>query len=1068
MPKSKFKSARSPSKVFHQSSSVERKIIKSSGSMNNVHVSADSRSMATSSLDNTPSEEGVRPAAQTRRTASPSHVKSASCSRSVSRTAQEAASRSEDNNQTFLKTPRRGATASATSGGRSAAATTPSFFTAVEPQDSKLAARQFDNDLGMQSLSTTVPWMDNGLPQKDPSVALAQRMVSSNGNDDPIKKASFSPREAKGSASGGDYSPLPKGSRTSSFSSSSHTYVNRSVATSKCKLSSVQIEGAKMHSPHILCPLLNIGNSCYFNSCIQLLAICPAFVYAMWNSPFARSRHLGRDSSVPQGRSKTAVTPSQHLYESLSRLLFQMKFDYQGGTAINPAGTLNSLAAVNPTFEGRLQQDCAEMMCTVLSAVEEEGRTMIDLDAMLNSFRDDRARMREVQTVNLEDSRMLEEEIPDQIFSLSSFSPTSVSPVPGASTEKGDKKRRKTSWITSASVPDLTSMQGGGPCSSPHWNRLLLLMQSINRENAELEAAAQRRDMQKAAAQTASRRGSSSVTLVKAAPYVPPKLVFNEATNTFTGYTVSETQCHHCKATSRSVHDFQLLLLDIPSTEERISTDSWKLCNTNQSSSPASPGLIHPLSHSDLSARPQTTNALRAYEVQVAESSTASIVHQRVMSSSATDIPSRSHYSSGNGGSARAKKSSRWGGSVLSFFSSIKDKLLRQGIDEPRTLKECMFHHFLPFQFKDQNLYHCEACGNKVEATKTEYLAHLPNTLLVHMKRFESGALFQSKKTEDVLFPVNWTPLSESQPFSELHYSEVLDLADFLHPMIRASYRSAKDEEREMQFRHHKRYRQGGLGGEKGTAQHLHSRSASSNFDGARARGSVPTQPVTTYTLVGVVNHRGSLGGGHYTTYARKKSENDKTKWVLLNDEEIESVSDTVVANSEEYILMYRQQPVVQRPNSVEYRLKGLAGYILEHAGLHPCVDSNGQCVTSPLPEHEREHGGSQTVYISRGWLNNAAYFTDPGPIINRLCYCSEADRRKPCPVPGLPNITKDREDLPHVHLVPLEWFYVAVMQDEYEAFYRHYGGNALITMEELSSMYEEQEKYKKLLGLTS
>jgi ubiquitin carboxyl-terminal hydrolase 4/11/15 len=63
----------------------------------------------------------------------------------------------------------------------------------------------------------------------------------------------------------------------------------------------------------------------------------------------------------------------------------------------------------------------------------------------------------------------------------------------------------------------------------------------------------------------------------------------------------------------------------------------------------------------------------------------------------------------------------------------------------------------------------------------------------------------------------------------------------------------------------------------------------------------VSTPPV--YELYAVSNHYGSLGGGHYTAYAKNHREN---KWYKFDDSSVSSVQAESVKTSAAYVLFYR------------------------------------------------------------------------------------------------------------------------------------------------------------------
>lgn len=59
------------------------------------------------------------------------------------------------------------------------------------------------------------------------------------------------------------------------------------------------------------------------------------------------------------------------------------------------------------------------------------------------------------------------------------------------------------------------------------------------------------------------------------------------------------------------------------------------------------------------------------------------------------------------------------------------------------------------------------------------------------------------------------------------------------------------------------------------------------------------------YDLVGVCNHYGTLGGGHYTAFAKNNIEKN---WYLFDDSSVRKASTSEVVSSCAYVLMYIQK----------------------------------------------------------------------------------------------------------------------------------------------------------------
>ncbi len=71
------------------------------------------------------------------------------------------------------------------------------------------------------------------------------------------------------------------------------------------------------------------------------------------------------------------------------------------------------------------------------------------------------------------------------------------------------------------------------------------------------------------------------------------------------------------------------------------------------------------------------------------------------------------------------------------------------------------------------------------------------------------------------------------------------------------------------------------------------------------SRESTDAAEVYHYRLQGVVNHMGTVSGGHYTAFARKPHSDD---WFLFDDETVTPVAPNLVITEHAYCLFYRKQ----------------------------------------------------------------------------------------------------------------------------------------------------------------
>lgn len=118
------------------------------------------------------------------------------------------------------------------------------------------------------------------------------------------------------------------------------------------------------------------------------------------------------------------------------------------------------------------------------------------------------------------------------------------------------------------------------------------------------------------------------------------------------------------------------------------------------------------------------------------------------------------------------------------------------------------------------------------------------------------------------------------------------------------------------------------------------------------------TSEVSTYDLTAVICHHGTVGGGHYTSFAKHELTG---KWFEYDDQLVNEVSAEVVQNCEAYVLFYRKT----NPQMNIIREQALA-----------------------LDDMSSELASDIRFFVSRAWLNKFKTFAEPGPIDNWALLC--------------------------------------------------------------------------------
>lgn len=77
-----------------------------------------------------------------------------------------------------------------------------------------------------------------------------------------------------------------------------------------------------------------------------------------------------------------------------------------------------------------------------------------------------------------------------------------------------------------------------------------------------------------------------------------------------------------------------------------------------------------------------------------------------------------------------------------------------------------------------------------------------------------------------------------------------------------------------------------------------------------------PTRKPFTYDLIGVSNHFGGLGGGHYTAFARNCQNG---RWYNFDDSSVSAVGESNLVSKSAYVLFYQLQETEGQTSSGEH-----------------------------------------------------------------------------------------------------------------------------------------------------
>ncbi|XP_037051677.1 ubiquitin carboxyl-terminal hydrolase 20 [Bradysia coprophila] len=116
---------------------------------------------------------------------------------------------------------------------------------------------------------------------------------------------------------------------------------------------------------------------------------------------------------------------------------------------------------------------------------------------------------------------------------------------------------------------------------------------------------------------------------------------------------------------------------------------------------------------------------------------------------------------------------------------------------------------------------------------------------------------------------------------------------------------------------------------------------------------------ISKYNLTAVICHHGTVGGGHYTSFAKHESNG---RWYEYDDQLVTEVSEEVVKNCEAYVLFYRK---------INPQMDVIRAQVIKLG------DANLEMAAADI-----------RFYVSKQWFNKLHTFAEPGPIDNYEFLC--------------------------------------------------------------------------------
>jgi hypothetical protein len=347
--------------------------------------------------------------------------------------------------------------------------------------------------------------------------------------------------------------------------------------------------------------------------------------------------------------------------------------------------------------------------------------------------------------------------------------------------------------------------------------------------------------------------------------------------------------------------------------------------------------------------------------------------------------------------------------------------------DRSISLQDCLHTFCEPDALEGDERYRCDRCDCLRDADKATTIAKLPEVLCVHLNRFSHSGMWGKLSTR-VNFPVTgldmkpfvWVDAvaAAERTVKERQTREAAAAAAAAREWRRSgadtsaagtSTRSGKAPPAAPPVLTDTPYSDDLAARMVSEARQADALKAAGVGAGDHSFGAAPGQGPTKYELVSLVQHMGSMGGGHYVAYGRHQLSGD---WLCFNDTRVSRMTADGVAGQEAYILFYRR--VRSSPTA---RLS----------------------MPMPVPGGRPRNATDVHCWISAQWWLRRRVFACPGPISCHDVACAHGRLSKHLRIACTDTTTK--------RLEPLH-FLVPVTEAQFAALVATYGRHGPVIMD--------------------
>eukprot|EP00913_Durusdinium_trenchii_P036061 g33743.t1 len=169
-----------------------------------------------------------------------------------------------------------------------------------------------------------------------------------------------------------------------------------------------------------------------------------------------------------------------------------------------------------------------------------------------------------------------------------------------------------------------------------------------------------------------------------------------------------------------------------------------------------------------------------------------------------------------------------------------------------------------------------------------------------------------------------------------------------------------------------------------------------SHLDMSQFMEEVPNQP-TEYRLIGLIQHIGSMGGGHYIAYCQHKRK--PQDWYEFDDVQVNPVMPEQVERAEPYVLFYQRVPSKKAKHDRQIfknDMRAMQENLNRSGREKAALEMNRQA----LQEEIRNHGPAlrnlyksppaelEVAFVSKHWYVRLTTMSEPGPLDNKEYLC--------------------------------------------------------------------------------